>query len=208
MDEDEESQLLDEDEESQPPDGYQFASIFKYPRRLLYFAKYPPVLISLGLYLSASSGMIGGGVFRGFAGWGVVVFISVVFFSIDTVRGLIQRGICRLLGYSISSFYPLLDPLEPTFAAAPGQFQCRRDALLIAIAPLSLFFLLGIALLFVLPEVISGILAFVLIVNVSGAAWDIYFIGWLLRRPKGTLLFTETILRLSVFEPELSEVSS
>ena len=114
--------------------------------------------------------------------------IVVVFFSIDIVRGLIQRGICHLPGYEIS-FYPLLFAfLVPTIAADVGRYQRRRDALWIAIAPVSLFLLLGILLLFKLPELVGSILAFVLIVNILGAAWDIYFIGWLLRKPRGTLL--------------------
>jgi len=192
---------MHEDEESDPPDGYQCVSTFRYPVRLMFITRLLPVLLFSSLYLFASWGIIGGDIVRILASWGAVVFIGVVFMSTDIVRGLIQRGMCHLLGYRISFYTLFLALLEPTFAADPGQFQRRRDALLIAIAPLSLFILLGVPLLFNLPGVIGIILALVLIINIFGAAWDIFFIGWLLRRPRGTILYTENIQLLSVFDP-------
>ncbi|HVB24545.1 MAG TPA: metalloprotease family protein [Ktedonobacteraceae bacterium] len=192
---------MDVGEKLGPPDGYRFVSTFKYPKRLMFITKFLPGLICISFNLLVSRGIIGGVVLRSLEGFELAMFIVVVYFSIDIVRGLIQRGLCHLLGYEIS-FYPLLVAfLVPTIAADVGQYQRRRDALWIAIAPVSLFLLLGILLLFKLPELIGSILAFVLIVNILGTAWDIYFIGWLLRRPGGTLLFTENILLLSVFEP-------
>ena len=193
---------MDVDEELEPPDGYHFASTFKYPMRILLFIRFLPAFMYPVLYLLAFLGIFSENVFRGLASLGVQVCISIVWFSADIVRGLIQRGICHMLGYEISFYTLFMALLEPTFAAHVGQFQCRRDALLIAVAPLSLFLLLGIPLFFKLPVVISCILAFVLIINLCGTAWDLYFIGWLLRKPRGTLLYTENLLVLCVFEPE------
>lgn len=182
-------------------DRYEFTSTFKYPKRLMFVTKFLPGLICIIFNLLVHRGIIGGVVLEGLDGFEFAMFIVAVFFSIDITRGLIQRVICHLLGYKIS-FYPLFVAfLVPTIAADVGQYQRRRDALWIAITLVSLFLLLGILLLFKLPELIGSILVFVLIVNILGAAWDIYFIGWLLRKPRGTLLFTESILLLSVFEP-------
>ncbi len=190
------------DELPLPPEGYHLDYSFHYPKSFFYIAKSPPILTSLVLYELAYWGIIGGGVFRGLRGSGVVVFITVVFFSIDIVRGLIQRGVSRWLGYDISFFTLFAFVLYQTFAPALGQFQSRRDALLTAIAPLILFILLGVPLLFGLPGRIGGVLAFFLLVNLSGTAWDLYCIWRFLRMPRGTLLYTESIQELLVFEPK------
>jgi len=186
-------------------EGYHVVSAFRYPAKLMYAAKLPPILTGMGLYMLAAGGIIGGGVFRGLVGLGDLVFIAVVVFSIDIIRGLIQRGVSRLLGYRISMYTLLIAPLEATFAVGRDQFFSRRDALLIAIAPFCLFLLASIPLLFRLPAMIAGVLAFVLVVNVLGEAWDAYFICWLLWRPRRTMLFTQSIFRLFVFEPEDNE---
>jgi len=187
-------------------EGYHVVSAFRYPAKLMYAAKLPPILIGMSLYMLAAGGIIGGGVFRGLVGLGDLVFIAVVFLSIDIVRGLIQRGASRLLGYRISFYTLLIAPLEATFAVDFDQFYPRRDALLIAIAPLCLFLLAGIPLLFQLPTMVAGVLAFVLIVNVLGEVWDVYFICWLLGRPRSTMLLTENIHLLIIFEPDAEEM--
>ena len=189
------------DEAPFPPEGYHLASTFRYPTILIYIAKSLSILISLGSYELASWGVTGGGVFRGLVSLGGIIFIAIVFFSIDIVRGLIQRGVGRLLGYNISFYILFAAFLEGSFAIAPGQFQSRRDALLIAIAPLSLFITLLLPLLFGLSGMISSAIAFFLMINISGTAWDLYFIWRLLSMPKGTVLYTKHILELLVFEP-------
>ncbi|MGB8347043.1 MAG: hypothetical protein WCD86_19295, partial [Ktedonobacteraceae bacterium] len=67
--------------------GYHVVSAFRYPAKLMYAAKLPPILTGMGLYMLAAGGFIDGGVFRGIVNWGVVAFIGVVFLSIDIVRG-------------------------------------------------------------------------------------------------------------------------
>ncbi len=199
---------MDVDQELEPPDGYHFVATFKYPRRLLYIAKLPPVLLFSGFYLLASWGIVGGDVFPNLARLGVVIVIGILYLTVDIVRGLIQRGICSVLGYDIS-FYPLfMAPLEPTFAADVGQLQRRRDVLLIAIASLGISLLLAIPLLFGLPIMFTSILAFVWIIYLFGAVWDIYLIAWLLRKAHGTLLYTENLLMLCVFEPNSANETS
>ena len=70
--------------------------------------------------------------------------------------------------------------LEVTFAAVPGQVQSYRDVLLIAIAPMSLYIFLLIPLLLGHLGIVGNLLAFFLIVNLSGTAWDLFFVGCLL----------------------------
>jgi hypothetical protein len=61
--------------------------------------------------------------------------------------------------------------LEVTFAAGPRQVQSYRDALFIAIAPMSLHVFLLIPLLLGHLGIVGNLLAFFLIVNLSGTAW-------------------------------------
>jgi len=185
--------------------GYEYLATFRYPPKFVLVAKSPPYLIALGLYQCAYWGVIGGGVFRWLGAWEVVVFVVAVVFSIDMVRGLIQRGASRLLGYHISFYTLLIAPLEATFPVDTDQFYSRRDALLIALAPLCLFLLLSIPLLFFLPTIPGNLLTFILIINIVGTGWDLYFVGWLLRRPRDIMLFTENIHQLVIFEPEAGE---
>jgi hypothetical protein len=194
---------LDIDEDAPiSPEGYSLTSTFRYPQSIFYISWLFRFFTAYSLYFFASWGLIGGGVFQGLATSGEVeVFILFVLLSTEFVRGLLQRVISSLLHYEIS-FYTLFFWLPTaSFAITPGQFQSRRDALLIAIAPLSLFIVLLVALLLKLPGMISDILVFVLFVNLAGTTWDLYFICWLLRMPKGTVLYTESIMRLLVFKP-------
>ena len=186
------------DEVPLPPEGYQLASTFRYPTILIYIAKSLSILTFLAFYIPTYWGVH---VFPGFVGLGALVFMTFAFLSTDIVRGVLQRGISRLLGYDISFYTLTFAPLAGTYTTVPGQFQPRRDVLLIAIAPLSLFITLLLPLLFGLSGMISSAIAFFLMINISGTVWDLYFIWRLLSMPKGTVLYTESILELLIFEP-------
>lgn len=190
--------------EPQPPKGYHFVATFRYPLQVLFFVRLITIVCSIGVYYLASWGIIDKGIFQNVAnlgaGVGTVVFIGIIGFTTEIVRGLIQRGINRLLGYDISFYDLFFSPLEGIFPAAPGQFQARRDALLVAITPLIILLLLWIPLLLGLSGIIAGALVFFLIANTLAAFWDLYFICWLLKKPKGTLLYVQGVLTLSVFE--------
>jgi hypothetical protein len=192
----------------EPPfylEGYRPASLFHYPAKLILFAKVPPLLLSLGLYFLAYRGVIGGGIFRGFIGVGVVIFILIAFFSVEIVHGLVQGGMNRLLGYETTLSIIFLAFMEATFVTVPGQYQSRRDALLIALTPLCLFLFLLIPVLLWIPGVVGSVLAFLLLVNLSGSAWDIYFLWWLWRKPAETVLYIEGAQLLLVYEPEAEQ---
>lgn len=172
-----------------PPEGYYLASVFRPPRSFFSIVKYPSFFVFLACFALPTFGVE---VLPGFAGSGALVFMAVVFVSPDLIRGVIQRGIARLLGYSISFYaFSLMLMLPWTYTAAPRQLLRRRDALLIASAPLSMFIALCIPLLFVPSGLISSALTFFLVMNIIATAWDLYFMGWLLRLPGGTMLYRE-----------------
>lgn len=198
--------LLKPYEEVVSPEGYRLTEVFQYPRRLLYVATLLPAFSALSFYIVANRGLVGVGIFRGTEGLEIFVFMTLVFFTTNIIRGLVQRGMSYGLGYG-TVFYPLLSaPLEGTFALAPGQVQSRRDALLVALAPLSLFAVLWLPLVFGLSGLIGGALAFFLVVNIAGTSWDLYFVWWLVRKSKGVKLSAASHQELLVFELTLSEV--
>ena len=194
------------------PEGYHFVSQFRYPRNILSIAELLPPFTALSFYPIGYWGLIDGGSFRGVAGFqGMVrleaeIFIIVTILSTQVVHGLIKRGISHLLGYDISFFTLFVFLLEPTFAVASEQFQSRRDALLIAIAPLSLFIFLMMPLLLEPSGIISYITAIFLLINLAGTTCDFYFVCWLLRRPKGTVLYIESSQTVFLFEPISGEL--
>lgn len=192
-------------ESPQPPKGYHCAATFQYPERFVYIAELPPILIVGVFYICAA---LDQDVFHGAARQGLWIFafmIAVVMLT-DLVAGLIQREVSRLLGYDISLCTLLYISVPGTCTGAPGQFQLRRDVVLIAFAPLSLFLslllLLWISLLFGLSGIIADLLFFFLLVNIANTLWDLYFIGWLLRKPEGTLIYQKRNHALLAYKPD------
>ncbi|MDQ2716471.1 MAG: hypothetical protein M3Z08_16325 [Chloroflexota bacterium] len=183
-----------------PPKGYYCAATFQYPERFVYIAKLPPALILGVFYIRAA---LDQDVFHGAARQGswIFAFMIAVVILTDLVAGLIQREVSRLLGYDISLF-TLLDAFVPgTYTGAPGQFQLRRDAFLIALSPLGLFLLLWIPLLFGLSGIIGDVLSFFLLINIANTLWDLYFIGWLLRKPEGTFIYQKRNRTFLAYKP-------
>lgn len=169
----------------------------------IYINKFSLLLIPFGLYLLASWSIISG-IFQDLAELGsnsvTMLILAIIMLSTDLVRGLIQRGISRWLGYTISFDDRAFPFMLRTYTAAPGQFQTRRDVLLIAVAPLGVFLLLWLPLLFGLSGTIAGFLLFFLIANILGTIWDFYLIVYLLRRSAAMLLYTESSQNILIFE--------
>lgn len=184
------------------PEGYSYTSGFNYPTKLLSGVNILSPAVAFGLYQFAYTGAIGGGAFSNLGGPGIYVAIAGVILTEQIMGGLLQRGICRLLGYKVSwRNFILYGLFGGIFAVDIKQFQKRRDALLIAILPSLLFALLLLPFRFVQPGVVSDTLAFVLIVNLICTCPNLYVFCWLLSRPRGTLLYTQTMKTLLVFEP-------
>ncbi len=188
----------------QSPKGYQFAYAFQYPKIFVYINKLSLLFIPFSLYLLARLGMVGG-VFQNLADLGsssgMMLVLALIILLTDFVRGLIQRGISKWFGYTISFDDPAFPFMLRTYTAAPGQFQSRRDVLLIAMSPFGVFLLLGLPLLFGLSGIVGGILLFFLIANILGTFWDFYLMGWLLGKSPASLIYTENAQKLLIFEP-------
>lgn len=185
-------------------------SEFGYPKNFLIFAKSLSMAFPLVLTWLVGQGFVSGGLFQIVAGGGLGsgdgagIFLVVVLLSFDAIRGLIQRIVSRLLGYEVSFSSLLSAYIQGTYIADPGQLQPRRDALLVALAPLCLFVLVSIPLLFGLQGSFSHFFAFFLMVSILGTVWDLYFVWWLLRKPQGTMLYAKSFFRFTVFTPRLN----
>jgi hypothetical protein len=70
------------------------------------------------------------------------------------------------------------------YAAAPAWYLPKRQYLLVALAPLVLLSLVGVALMAVIPPDGFTLLLFFLVSNASGAIGDLWVVGWLLRQTK------------------------
>ncbi len=111
--------------------------------------------------------------------WGVlwVILIFVVFISLhELIHGaffwIFTRRLPKL---GIGAGY--------AFAAAPGWFFPRRQYLLVALSPLVLLSLLGMALVAVVP--LAGVTGILLgtVVNASGAVGDLWIVYRVVREP-------------------------
>jgi hypothetical protein len=69
------------------------------------------------------------------------------------------------------------------YAAAPDWYLPKFQYLAVALAPLVLLSLAGIALMAVVPQGWFMALVFFLVMNAGGAVGDLWVVGWLLRQP-------------------------
>lgn len=93
----------------------------------------------------------------------------------------------QLLGYRVT--YGASLKLLAAYAAAFGQWQRRRDNLIVALAPLVVITLLLMPLLGVSNRILVVVAFTALLFNFSGAVGDLYLTWRLLRMPRGTLLY-------------------
>jgi len=70
------------------------------------------------------------------------------------------------------------------YAAAPAWYLPKRQYLIVALAPLVVLSLLGVALMALIPADWFLALLFFLITNASGAVGDLWVVVWLLRQPR------------------------
>ena len=132
----------------------------------------------------------------GLAGIGVVAALAV---ATIVVHELVHGLVYHLLGYRVR--YGLALNMGAAYAAAFGQFQTRRDNLLVGLAPLAVFTVVLTPLLAgPLPVALAAFL--VLVVNTSGAIGDLYLSWRLLRMPEGALLYDVDIRHSYVYYPE------
>ncbi len=192
------------EEELIAPEGYSFAAMFHYPPTLInIIAFFTPlswgilaILADLGVFLPLQRGQV------------TIVFLVILFTSF-LGRRMIQRGVSRLLGYPVSwsSIFSVRIVNYMADFSVPfreGEYRSYWDFLLVALAPLSLYIVLLIPLLLGHWGVLGNMLAFVLLASLLPTISDLYFVCWLLTKPKTSVLYMRRRAAL-LFEPLSAE---
>ncbi|NHN57815.1 MULTISPECIES: DUF3267 domain-containing protein [Halorussus] len=183
----------------EPPAGYGEPVEFSYPGLWLSVGSlvlFGLAVLGFGRLMSAIRGDAALEFTVGPAGIGVVAALSV---ATIVVHELVHGLVYRVLGYRVK--YGLALNMGAAYAAAFGQFQTRRDNLLVGLAPLAVFTVVLTPLLAgPLPVALAAFL--VLVVNTSGAIGDLYLSWRLLRMPEGALLYDVDIRHSYIFYPE------
>ena len=192
------------EEETLAPKGYGFTAMFHYPPILInIIAFFTPlswgilaILADLGVFLPLQRGQV------------TIVFLVILFTSF-LGRRMIQRGVSRLLGYPItwSSIFSIRIIYFMADFSVPfreGEYRSYWDTLLIALAPLSLYIVLLTPLLLGHWGVLGNMLAFILLASLLPTISDLYFVCWLLTKPKTSVLYMRRRAAL-LFEPLSAE---
>jgi hypothetical protein len=181
--------LLDLEAEIIAPEGYRWTSTFHYPHILIAVIEVITILlpiIVLGpvdyhLFLKSQQGQLT-----------LIVAIMIIypFFT----RRILQRGVSRLLGYplswssvfSIHIFYYMAD--FSVEGVDGEEYRSWQDALLMALTPLNLYIMLLIALLLEPGGTTRNILIVILFAGFLPTIADLYFICWLITKPRQAVL--------------------
>ncbi|WP_435179928.1 DUF3267 domain-containing protein [Halorussus sp. AFM4] len=183
----------------EPPEGYRESRQFSYPGLWLSLGSlvlFGAAVVGFGELMTVLRGGASVEYTVGPAGIGVVAILSV---ATIVVHELVHGLVYRLLGYRVR--YGVALNMGAAYAAAFGQFQTRRDNLVVALAPLVAFTVVLTPLLAgPLPVALAAFL--VLVVNTSGAIGDLYLSWRLLRMPEDALLYDVDIRHSYIFYPE------
>jgi hypothetical protein len=187
------------------PEGYQPAQLFRYPILALQIGGTIIFLISIPLF-----GLLGWALqgrpadvshtFASVAELGVwfVSLIAAPFVTI-VVHELIHGLAFRMFGYRVT--YGIFWKLPGAYAAAFGQYQQRRHAIIVLLAPLIVLTALCVPLL-AAPNALLLSVAFVALVsNTSGAVGDLYATWRLLHISPHSLLYDVDIETMFIFQP-------
>ena len=172
------------EEEFLTPKGYRFTSKFQYPQKFFNTMASLTPLLALLLYLLADFG-----VFLPLPQGSLFIMMILTIFSPYAVRKAVQKGVSSLFGYPFSWGPHFLLFFLPGFPVEEGEYRSYRDALFVALAPLSLYIILLIPLLLGQRGTIGNMLTFALLVGLLLTASDIYFACWLLTKPKSSTLY-------------------
>jgi hypothetical protein len=186
-----------------PPEGYREPVSFAYPPVKLALGSIALFVLAVVGFGRLTSRVRGETTFEFTVGLAEIGVVAVLFAGTIVVHELIHGLVYRFLGYRVN--YGLALNVGAAYAAAFGQFQTRRDNLLVALAPIVVITAALTPLLAVgsLPVAVAAFL--VLVVNTSGAIGDL-FIAWrLLRMPEGTLMFDVDARHSYVYYPEASD---
>ncbi len=180
------------EEEIIAPQGYRFTSKFHYPKTLINTIEFftplswgiPIILAEWGVFLPLQRGQ-------------VTIVCAIILFTSFLGRRMIQRGVSRLLGYSVSwaSIFSIhITDFMADFSVVGlvgGEYRSYGDVLLITLAPLSLYIALLIPLLLGHWGTIGNMFAFILLAGLLPTIADIYFACWLVTKPRKAMLYIQ-----------------
>lgn len=187
------------EEEFLTPEGYHFTSKIRYPRNFFKAVGLLTPLPALPLYILSDLGM-----FLPLNRGELNSLLLLTFLFPAITRGIIQRGVRLLLGYSFSWPSPFSTFFITSFPIKTGEYWSYRDAMLVALAPLSLYIALLIPLLLGHWGTIGNMLTFVLLMGFVPTIIDIYLICRLLPKSRSVVLYIRG-LTTWVFEPLSAE---
>lgn len=187
----------------EPPEGYREPVTFEYPGLLLTVGSLVLLVAAVfgfGRLMSALRSETTLEFAVGPAGIAVVAVLSV---GTIVVHELVHGLVYRLLGYRVQ--YGLALNMGAAYAAAFGQFQTRRDNIVVALAPLAVFTAVLTPLLAAGSLSVALAAFLVLVVNTSGAIGDLYITWRLLRMPEETVMYDIDARHSYAYYPETSE---
>jgi hypothetical protein len=186
-----------------PPPGYDNPVRFQYPTLLLILLSVVVIaltvlvvgLLVMWIHGAPDSFVITFDTVDLIAFWGTMLATVVI-------HELIHALAARALGYRIN--FGIKWRMAAPYVAVFHQFMPRNHNLLIAIAPLLVFTLLFIPLLFVPAPLVLIVASTVLVINTAGSVGDLYLCWRLLRLPRQTLLYDVNVDCMLIYPPQAS----
>lgn len=125
----------------------------------------------------------------GTLGLGGIVLIIAVLIAATVVMVVIHEGVHAIGFWLITHDRPQLGFRGMyAFAGAADWYLPRMPYLFVALGPLVVITLAGLALILIVPEGLIPLLFFIIVFNASGAIGDLAVFGWLLTQPASTFI--------------------
>ena len=185
----------------EPPAGYQEGYILRYPVLALNIAAialFGAMAPLLGMIIWRTQGIPVQAFDLLLTPLGSVVLLAITIVTVAT-HELIHGGVLHYYGYRVA--YGVSWRLLVAYAAAFGQFQQRRHALLNALAPLVVITAAVVPLLLVPNRTVAIGACIALLTNTTGAVGDLYITWRLLRLPRRTLLYDVDPAQVLIYIP-------
>jgi len=186
-----------------PPDGYQSAIPFIYPKLTLNLFGIGLLLLTIPILLGISWFLRGTPptflVIQTPLEIGLIILTLILTITLhEVVHGLTYQW----LGYQVT--YGVSWQLLAAYAAAFGQFQSRKHNAITALTPLLGFSLLLMPLLTVSHPTIALLGFIALLFNISGSVGDIYLAWRLWNLPPQTLMYDVDVTTMLIYKPLIS----
>jgi hypothetical protein len=183
-----------------PPDGYQPAYEFTYPKRTLSLAGAGLLVVVVPLLIGLTWSINSTPLFFEPADLLLLLIITPITILLhEFIHGIAFW----LYGYRVT--YGVAWELAAAYAGAFHQLQKRNDMLVIALTPLVVLTTLCLCLLMASSRILSIGALMATILNIGGAVGDLYLVWRLLRLPRATLLYDVDAHHMFIFEPFASD---